>query len=75
MMTTVNFGKLKSDIIDHMVTEGLLANQSDKMTTSNVNTCSSMNALSAEDANNDKNRRCTQNGSDVSWIEHNFNLR
>ena len=54
MMTTVDFGKLKSDIIDHMVTEGLLANQSDKMTTSNVNTCSSMNALSAEDANNDQ---------------------
>ena len=54
MMTTVDLGKLKSDIIDHMVTEGLLANQSDKMTTSNVNTCSSMNALSAEDANNDQ---------------------
>jgi hypothetical protein len=39
MTTTVDLGKLKSDIIDHMVTEGLLANQSDKMTTSNMNTC------------------------------------
>jgi hypothetical protein len=31
MVTIVGFGKLKSDIIDHMVTEGLFTNQLDNM--------------------------------------------
>ena len=54
MMTIVNFGKLKSGIIDHMVTERLIANQSHTTETNNVNTQNSMNAVSAKDANNDQ---------------------
>jgi hypothetical protein len=52
MMMIVNFGKLKSDIIDHLGTERLLANQSDNMATDKTNTQSSMNAVSVKNATN-----------------------
>ena len=54
MMTFVDFGKLKSDFIDHMVAEGLLTNQLGNTATNTSHTENSMSAGSAEDANNDQ---------------------
>ncbi len=57
MMTIVDFRKLKSDIIDAMVTDGLLANQSDKNhndITITPNPANAANATSAEDATNNQ---------------------
>ncbi len=54
MMTIVDFRKLKSDIIASMVTERLLANQSDKNHNDITITPNPANAASAKDATNNQ---------------------
>ncbi len=53
-MTTVDFRKLKTDIVDFMVTEGLLANQSDYNHNDITNTPNLASAASAKDATNNQ---------------------